>query len=189
VHAQSAEGPVMTDGEPPQPGDLVRLRIWREPDLSGDFTVDETGSVVLPRIGAISVASDSPAELRERLTMEYSRYLSHTSVEVNVMRRVQILGAVRDPGLYPMDATMTVEDGLALAGGIATNGDLEDIELRRGGETLLVRLDRRSPIGAAGMRSGDQIYVPERGWMNRYQQGLVAAALSVTASLIVALVR
>lgn len=175
--------------EPPRPGDVLRISIWREPDLSGDFSVDETGSVVLPRIGRMHVAEHAPAALRERLAADYGRFLSHSSIEVTLLRRIQILGAVRDPGLYPMDATMTVEDGLALAGGVATNGDPEHIELRRGGEPVVLRLDRRSPVGASEIRSGDQLYVPERGWLSRYQQGLAAAALSVTASVIVALIR
>ncbi|HEU0299529.1 MAG TPA: polysaccharide biosynthesis/export family protein, partial [Longimicrobium sp.] len=49
------------------PGDLVRLRVWREPDLSGDFAVDETGTVVLPRLGPTRVRGVPAGELRERI--------------------------------------------------------------------------------------------------------------------------
>ena len=50
-----------------RPGDLIRLRIWREPDLSGDFQVDEQGSVVLPKIGALLIRGQSAPALKAML--------------------------------------------------------------------------------------------------------------------------
>ncbi len=41
-----------------QPGDVIRLRIWREPDMSGEFQVDEGGLVIFPRIGEYRVLAD-----------------------------------------------------------------------------------------------------------------------------------
>src|SRR6266704_165227 len=58
AHAQSSSGPDAMTGAIStviRPGDVVRLRIWREPDLSGEFTVDETGTVVLPKLGAVTI--------------------------------------------------------------------------------------------------------------------------------------
>src|ERR1700677_767450 len=46
------------------PGDIVRLRIWREPDLSGDFPVDERGTVVFPKIGPTAVAAMTTDSLK-----------------------------------------------------------------------------------------------------------------------------
>src|SRR5688500_2028604 len=63
-------------------GDAVRLRIWREPDLSGDFPVDETGTVVFPMIGAMRVNAESTASLKARLVTTYQNYLSHSSIDV-----------------------------------------------------------------------------------------------------------
>lgn len=170
------------------PGDVVRLRIWREPDLSGDFAVDEAGAVVLPRLGALNIAADSVASLRAKIVSAYERILSHSSIEVTVLRRLQVLGAVRNPGLYPVDPTMTVEDGLALAGGVTPEGNPNRIELRRHGLKLPVRLDQRMAINASPVRSGDQLYVPERSWLSR-NTGTVVGILSVAATTVVLLVR
>ena len=171
-----------------RPGDIVRLKIWREPELSGEFPVDENGIVVLPKLGPVQVGGEAPDQLRTRLAGAYERFLQHTSIEVTLLRRVQVLGAVRNPGLYPVDATMTVSDALALAGGTTPQGRPDRVELIRGGRRLDMQLTESTRIAATAIRSGDQLYVPERGWLSR-NTGIVAAALTGTVSLLVALIR
>src|ERR671932_772493 len=116
------------------PGDVVRLRIWREPDLSGDFPIDESGEVVLPRVGPVKATSETPQSLKTKLYSEYQKYLAQTSIDVTVLRRVQVLGAVRNPGLDPLDATMSVSDAVAMAGGVTTDGNEKKVQLIRGGQ-------------------------------------------------------
>jgi protein involved in polysaccharide export with SLBB domain len=169
-------------------GDVIRLRIWREPDLSGDFPVDETGVAVFPKIGAYAVRHDSPETLKAKLVNAYQVYLRNPSIDVTLLRRVNVLGAVRNPGLYPVDATMTVADALALAGGTTPDGHPDKVELVRNGERLTVRVSRRTRIVESPIRSGDQLYVPERSWVSR-NAGLVAAGLSASVTLALALFR
>jgi polysaccharide export outer membrane protein len=54
-----------------RPGDLLRLKIWREPDLSGDFTVTEPGVVTLPRLGVLSVTGVPVAQLQAQVIAGY----------------------------------------------------------------------------------------------------------------------
>ena len=114
-----------------RPGDVVRLRSWREPDLSGDFPVDETGVVVFPKIGPLTVTREAPESLKSKLVSAYQRYLRNPSIDVTMLRRVNILGEVRNPGLHPVDPTMTVADAIALAGGVTPIGSADKIEVRR----------------------------------------------------------
>jgi polysaccharide export outer membrane protein len=186
--AQRLADPVTPAAAAIAPGDMVRVRIWREPDLSGEFSVDETGTVVLPRLGAVRLAGETPEAVRARVTDAYERFLSHTSVEVTVLRRLQVLGAVRSPGLYNVDPTMTVEDGIALAGGVTPEGNPNRIELLRNGVRLPVRLDRRTPITHFTIRSGDQLYVKERSWVSR-NAGVVVGLLSVVTTATVLVLR
>ena len=174
--------------EPPRPGDVVRVRIWREPDLSGDFAIEETGIVVLPRIGPVFAAAETAESLRAKVTAEYEEFLPHSSISVTLLRRVQILGAVRNPGLYPVDPTMTLSDALALAGGSTAQGKAQAVELIRGGERIATRLNVHTTIANSPLRSGDQIYVPERSWISR-NAGVVSAALTATVSVVIALMR
>ena len=169
-----------------RPGDIVRLRIWREPDLSGDFPVDESGTVTFPKIGAFKVSDYNTATLKTKLLESYAQYLRNPSVEVTMLRRINVLGAVKAPGLYPIDPTMTIADALALAGGATPAGDPHHVVLVRNGVRMTESLSAETNIAETPLRSGDQLFVPERSFIVR-NSGLVAAGLSVTASLIIAL--
>jgi polysaccharide export outer membrane protein len=170
------------------PGDVIRLRIWQEPDLSGDFPVDEDGVVVLPRLGRIDVTKDSPDALERKLIQQYSRYLTHESIDVTVLRRVQILGAVQKPGVYPLDPTLTVADAVATAGGATADGQLRKVELIRRGERIPVELYTETRLADSPIRSGDQLFVPERSWLSR--NAAVAGAMATgVLGLILAIAR
>ena len=168
-----------------RPGDLIRLRIWREPDLSGDFPVDEKGMSVLPKLGPMAVTGMPADTLRVRLVADYSQYLNHPSIEVMFLHRVQVVGAVRNPGLYPVDPTMTLSDALALAGGITPDGNQNRVILIRNGEKMHYAFTRASRLADAHIRSGDQLYVPERSWVSR-NPGIVATLITAGVSLLVA---
>lgn len=179
--------PVSQAGEErPRPGDVIRLRIWREPDLSGEFMIDETGEVVLPKLGRMNVTGETARSLETRLVGGYAKFLTHSSIEVALLRRVQVMGAVRNPGLYPVDATMTVADALALAGGAIPTGDPNKVELVRDGKRQAGRLLGSTRIAQSEIRSGDQLYVPERSWLSR-NTGVVASGVTAGVSLLIAI--
>jgi polysaccharide export outer membrane protein len=168
-----------------RPGDLIRLRIWREPDLSGDFPVDEKGMAVLPKLGPVAVTGIRADTLRDRLVADYTQYLNHPSIEVMFLHRVQVVGAVRNPGLYPIDPTMTLSDALALAGGVAPDGNQNRVLLIRNGEKMHYTLDRGSRLVDAHIHSGDQLYVPERSWVSR-NPAILATLITAGVSLLIA---
>jgi protein involved in polysaccharide export with SLBB domain len=170
-----------------RPGDVVRLKIWREPDFSGDYPVDETGTVVFPRLGPVRVASITTDSLKAALVRSYAAYLVNPSIEVTALRRVNVLGAVRTPGLYQVDPTMSVADALALAGGVAGDGRGDHVELVRNGTRLQTEIRGDTRLADTPIRSGDQLYVPRSSWLSR-NAGVVAAGISalglVTAAAI-----
>jgi protein involved in polysaccharide export with SLBB domain len=169
-----------------RPGDVLRLRIWREPDLSGEFPIDVRGVAVLPKLGPIDVGSIHPDSLQPRLVRAYDEYLNNPSIEVTILRRISVLGAVQKPGVYSVDPTMTVADVVALAGGAAPDGRRDRVELRRGNEQVLATLNERSRMTDSPIRSGDQLYVPQRSWLSRNTAivvGLVGTAVSLTIAL------
>ena len=167
------------------PGDVIRLQIWREPDLSGDFPVDQRGIVTFPKLGPMSVSAESTETLRTKLVGAYQEYLRNPSIEVTLLRRVNILGAVKTPGLYPVDPTMTIADAVALAGGATPDGNRRQIELLRGSDRIVVQLTDAVRLTDLPLRSGDQIFVPERSWISR-NPGVLAASVTAAASLIIA---
>ena len=171
-----------------RPGDVIKLRIWREPDLSGDFPVSEAGIVVFPKIGPQRVVGASSDSLKAMLVSAYQVYLRNPSIDVTLLRRITILGAVRTPGLYPVDPTTTVADALALAGGTTPQGNPDKVDLVRGGTRITARLARQTRLVDSPIQSGDQIFVHERSWVSR-NSSVVAAAITASVGLILAITR
>jgi protein involved in polysaccharide export with SLBB domain len=171
-----------------RPGDIVRLRIWREPDLSGEFGVDEQGTAVFPKIGPRRVLGLQPDTLRAQLVRSYSLYLRNPAIEVTLLRRITILGGVRNPGLHPVDPTMTLADAFALAGGVTPEAKPDEVELVRNGQRTRFKISQETRITDTPVRSGDQLYVPTKGWLAR-NTWLLSAGIGATFSLILALAR
>ena len=188
ARSKAASAIAMPTGATARPGDVVRIAVWREPDLSGDFVVDETGTVVLPRLGPIDVSVDTRASLREKLIKDYEAFLNHGSVTVTLLRRVQVLGAVKNPGLFTADGTMTLGDVLAQAGGITPEGDAGKVRLVRSGSRVTTDMTTQTLVADSPVLSGDQLYVPEKRWISRYP-GIAAAGITAAASLVIALAR
>jgi polysaccharide export outer membrane protein len=180
AHAQSA--PPNEAGQI-QPGDLIRLVIWREPDWSGSWTVPVDGVVVFPRLGPRNVTGQRVEELRQTLLSEYAKYLVNPSIQFDVQRKVQVLGAVREPGVYTLDPTMTIMDALAMAGGVLPDGRQDRVELRRGGTVVHVLLDD-APLADSHIRSGDQLFVSERSFISRNASATVAMITGALGLLI-----
>jgi protein involved in polysaccharide export with SLBB domain len=165
-----------------RPGDIVRLRIWREPDLSGDFKIDETGKVVLPKLGLVDVGHIARDSLKQHLIKSYQAYLRNPTIEVTLLRQVKVLGAVRNPGSYPVDPGARVADAVALAGGATGDGKQNEVYLVRAPEHVQIKLRGDTLIADTPIRSGDQLVVPERSWFSR-NPGIILVYLSALTGL------
>jgi polysaccharide export outer membrane protein len=169
------------------PGDMIQVAIWREPDLSGEFQVDEDGWVVFPLLGKRNVTDRPWRQVEEDLLLSYGRELRNPSIQITPLRRIFVLGEVTQPGIYGVEPTLTLAGALALAGGANPRGDLRKIEVMRDGETILDGVPHTAVLSSLDIRSEDQIYVERRGWFDRNSTFLVSAVLSVT-SIVVTLV-
>ena len=166
------------------PGDFIRLKIWREPDLSDTVQVDNDGVAVFPKLGPMRVTGIGPDSLERLLVRDYSRYLQNPSIRITVLRRIAIWGAVQRPGTYPVDLTMTIPDALALAGGATPDGKADKVELRRGSARKVVDISGKTErVGDLSLRSGDQLVVPQRSWVSR-NPGLIMAAIGTVTSVV-----
>lgn len=171
-----------------RPGDIVRVEIWREEDLSGEFHVDESGTVTLPLLGERRVAGVMFSELRDALLADYRAELRNPSILITPLRRIYILGDVNSPGPQSIDPTISLAGAIALAGGASSEGDLRRIRVVRDGQIVLDRVSAESALSGIDIRSGDQVFVGRRSWFDRNSTFLVSATLSV-ASIVISLVR
>lgn len=101
-------------------GDRVRLIVYGEPNLSGEFTLDGRGIFSMPLIGTLDANGLTASELEQRVARRLSpEYLKdpHVAVEIMTYRPFYIVGEVKNPGSYPYVNGMSVINAVALAGG------------------------------------------------------------------------
>lgn len=157
------------------PGDTVRVTVFQNPELGGEMRLTERGSVVLPLVGEVVIAGQTPVEAGATIAAQFARgrFLVDPHVSVALVdlrsRQVSVLGQVARPGQYPIDRPgLRLTDVIALAGGIAASGDHRVV-------AIVTRDDgpRRLQIDVAAMyrsgdmspdfevQAGDAIFVPE----------------------------
>lgn len=118
------------------PGDKIKLSIFGEGDLSGEFEIDNTGSLALPLVGEVPAAGLTPRELEKKLTAMLEKgYLVNPRVNIEVLnfRPFFILGEVNKPGSYPYVSDLNVINAVAMAGGYTPRAKTGKVELRRAG--------------------------------------------------------
>ncbi|HEY2897214.1 MAG TPA: polysaccharide biosynthesis/export family protein [Gemmatimonadaceae bacterium] len=186
--SQGTRAPAPANDIAAQPGDKVSLKIYRESDLSGEFVVPEDGIVVFPKIGAVAVNHMSTDSLHNLLITQYSKSLRDPAIEVTVLRRVNVIGAVRSPGFYYADPTVTVKGALALAGGVTPEGNRNKLELQRAGQRTSVSLSQQGTIADSPIQSGDQVFAPDRSWLSR-NTALVVSGVTGLALVAVTIIR
>lgn len=166
-----------------QPGDRVQLDIWREDELSGEYSVDERGEVVLPMLGVVRVDRLRPGELRDTLREEYGEYLRNPSIEVTVLRRIGVHGEVKQPSLYWVDLTMTLRDAIAMAGGMTVPADPDEIVIVRGTERIEFDEAGSATVLTADLHSGDQVVVGRKSWIVLNAPWVISTSISVLSIL------
>jgi protein involved in polysaccharide export with SLBB domain len=144
------------------PGDKVRVTIFNEKDLSGDFEVNDQGEIALPLIGQVKVRGKTISEAEALFTQKYNAdYLVNPRINVEVLnyRPFFILGEVKNPASYPYQNGMTIINAVALAGGYTPRANK--------GRILVKRADHaeagEQPVAEdAPVLPGDIIRVTER---------------------------
>jgi polysaccharide export outer membrane protein len=154
-------------------GDIIRITVFQNPDLTVDTRVTENGSITYPLIGAVSVGGLTlPAT--EKLIAQRLRdggFVLKPQVNVLLMQirgnQVSVLGQVNRPGRYPIEIADTkVTDMLATAGGASVNGaDIVTVVGTRNGQPFRAEIDIPLLFQPEGIKSdvpvqgGDILYV------------------------------
>ncbi len=171
-----------------RPGDLISVWVWRETSLTGEFLVDGRGRVILPMLGEVLVTGKSTDSLIDEIQASFRAYLMNPSIRVSVVRRVAVQGQVGNPGLYPVEATMTIGNVIAMAGGVSANGNPRKILLRRDGRIIETSLGSEQVLEHSAVQSGDEIFISQLPWIFRHGSLLLGTGLSVIAGVAVALI-
>ena len=148
---QGASAPAVTEQQPLGPGDQITITVFGQPDMSAEVTVGENGSITVPLVGTIKVASLNAVQLQTLIAnrLKEGGYLQDPGVSVQIRQirsqMVAVLGEVQRPGRFPMQGRMTVLEAIATAGGLTERAERTVLLLRRPlGATHL--LDERQEI-------------------------------------------
>jgi len=189
-------------------GDVLRISVFEQPDLSLEVRVSESGTITYPLIGEVVVGGGTAAAAERKIAslLESGGYLRNPHVNVIVTQlqsqQISVLGQVYRPGRYPLEGERTLADLLATAGGLAPDaGDLITLIRTKDGATTRQVIDFPKMIRSGDLSenisilAGDIIYVEkylkfyiygevQRASQYRLEQGMtVLQALSIGGGL------
>ena len=133
-HGALAKDPIYTLGA----GDKLRVTVFEEKDLSGEFEVTGEGDISLPLIGSISAAGKNIRRLERDVEKKLlDGFLKNPRVSIDVMnyRPFYILGEVNEPGSYSYVNGMTILNAVALGGGFTYRANQKKITIIRGNDS------------------------------------------------------
>jgi polysaccharide biosynthesis/export protein len=161
-------------------GDMLRLFVWKEPELSGELQVRFDGKVTIPLLGDVEAANRTPEQLAGDVSKAFRKFLAAPQVTIGVVSsnnsRFFVLGQVARPGDFPLRGRTTVLQGLALAGGLREFAKTDSIVIvrqdkgfflpkGRPSETFITvnykKLESAKDVGEnVVLRPGDTVLVP-----------------------------
>lgn len=137
------------------PEDVLKVTVWKSPDLSGEVTIRPDGTITLPLIGDVPAANLTANVLAKRISERLTEYISSPVVTVQVKEVnsyfIYVLGEVVRPGKYPLKSYANVMQGISLAGGFAPFANKNKIKVLRNVNT-----------GSEGHEEKRQIEIPVR---------------------------
>jgi polysaccharide biosynthesis/export protein len=180
VMVEPAAPPMMAEPAMPQPimaaampedssgaytldsGDRLRVVVFGQEGLSSSYSVDSTGRITMPLIGAVHARGMTTAGLQQAIVAKLKNGFvrePHVAVEVETYRPFFILGEVTLPGQYPYVPNMSVETAVAIAGGYTPRAFKYRIEVSRPVNGMI---ERKVVSATYPVRPGDTINISER---------------------------
>ncbi|MGH1362052.1 MAG: polysaccharide biosynthesis/export family protein [Calditrichia bacterium] len=170
------------------PGDGVRLTLYNISDpLTGDYYVQEDWHIQLPYIGLVDVRQREINEIRNEIFEKYAKIYRNPELTVRALYRINVLGEIKNPGVYFVTGVEKISDLLAEAGGETRDASInkiffirEDQKMDIDGKAILEQGKRLNDIG---LRSGDQIYIPRKRWLSFRNASVLISALALSIAI------
>lgn len=142
-----------------QPGDVLAISVWKEPDLQADVLVRPDGGLSFPLVGEIRAAKLTLPQLQQEVAKGLERYLPDPSVTIALKQlggnRIYVLGKVNRPGEFLFSKPLDVMQAISLAGGTTPFAALNDViilrRLQNGDQSAL-------PFRYGAVERGEEIY-------------------------------
>jgi polysaccharide export outer membrane protein len=171
-----------------RPGDALKVLVFRNPELSGEYVIDSRGMVQIPGLGEITAGGQDPTSVKSRLQAALvERGFSAPEVAVQPLVRVSVIGAVAKPSLYAVEPGPSLIQLLTLAGGPLETADLRKTRVIREGRAFVVNLESAlsgSGSGRVVLYSNDVVVVPKKGGLTRENIAFLFSGVTVLLSLV-----
>lgn len=171
-----------------RPGDLLKIHVYRDSELSGEYLIDSRGTLQIPGIGVVRAAGYDPSEVKERLIAALrERGFSQPEIAVQPLVRVSVLGEVRTPQLYSVDPGTSLLQLVSVAGGPTERANIERVRVVRDGRAFNVNLESAFEGSATGrivLNSNDVVYIPRKRGFTRETLGFALTTVTAVLSLI-----
>jgi polysaccharide export outer membrane protein len=170
-----------------RPGDAVKIAVFRDTELTGEYLIDSRGQLQIPGLGVIQAAGLDPDQLKTSIRQALIQLgTTNPQIAVQPLVRVSVLGEVRAPALYPVDPGISLIQLLTIAGGPTPNANLRRTRVVREGHVFEVDLESALTGSASGrvvLYSNDVVVVPKKTGFTRetlqFVLGLTTTALSI----------
>jgi len=145
------------------PGDKLKISVFNEPDLTGEFAVAENGNIAFPLVGELKAAGLGVDEFKADLVGKLQGgFVRNPRVNIDVLnyRPINITGEVKNAGQYPYRPGMTAQDVAAIAGGYTYRANESTLQVIRGANKNQITVDLRKDNIA--IFPGDSVKISER---------------------------
>lgn len=165
-----ADGKAPAEGYKLQPGDMIEVSVWKEPDLQRELLISPDGYISLPLLGHLRAAGHNLRTLNAAVAKKLSAFIPDPSVTVMLKQasgsRFFVMGKVNRPGAYPLNTTTSVLQALSTAGGVTVYAKSKAIKvIREGSDTAIsFNLDQvdsgKNLAQNISLKNGDVVVVP-----------------------------
>jgi polysaccharide export outer membrane protein len=155
-----------------QPGDVLTVSVWKEPDLTSDVVIRPDGGITMPLAGEVAAAGHTVEVVRSAIDEHIRKYIPSAVVTVVVKQaagnQIFVIGKVNRPGQYPLNRPVDVMQALSIAGGVTPFAAVGDIKVlrREAGRQVTLHFDYRDIEHGRNLQqnvlleSGDTVVVP-----------------------------
>jgi protein involved in polysaccharide export with SLBB domain len=173
-----AHGQTANDSTVLEPGDVVRILVWRRPEFSGDFPIAFDGSITHPLYRTVRVVNIPLPQVEARIKQFLTQYDAEPAFTFSPLLRIFVIGEIHQPNTLTVPPGTTVSQAIALAGGPTDQANLEKVRIIRAGATIPIDLTRPDlAVARTTIRSGDEIIVERSRNVLRDYIGPVAALI------------
>lgn len=171
------------------PGDGVRVKFYNVTDaISGDFFVQQDGNLQLPYIGIILTNGRSYEDIKFNITTKYDSIYKDVELIVWPLFKINVLGEVRNPGIYYVTGVENLSDVIALAGGETSDANIGKVHLLRDSQEKIIDVNDIIKKGDHEknilLKSGDRIYISRKWWVvGRNVSFLISGAAVLVATI------